>query len=255
MDEARAIRTGWVRFLMEGRERLSRLRRDADCESSTKLWGEEELRLFHSVARGDVACRGALSDDLDGATFVREITRIAEAGMAYVEGVGGRYDDGDGRRRPEEPLRYALDTFRGLLDLVGFTSRTVDAGMSPSSIRDGPLRVRERLGGGSPSTAASGGGTTLLDEVVAFRAAVRSAALGAIREKKDGGGSSGSDAANEKILRLCDGLRDEVFPKFGVEILDGRVVDKEDAVVDGSSGKRGWRHCSPRGSTTNKSEV
>jgi hypothetical protein len=256
MDEARAIRMGWVRFLMEGQERLARLQ-NVDYESSTRLWGDEELHLFHSVTRSDMACRGALLDDLDGSTFVREITRIAEVGMAYVEGVGGRYDDGDGQRRPEEPLRFALDTFRGLLDLVGFTSRTVDAGKSPSSIHDAPLCVKERLEGGSPSTpsaAASGSSSsTLLDEVVAFRAAVRSAALGAIRKKKEDGGSSGSDAAN-KILRLCDELRDDIFPKFGVEILDGKVVDKEDSVVDGSSSKRGWRHCSPRGSTTIKSE-
>jgi cysteinyl-tRNA synthetase len=256
MDEARAIRMGWVRFLMEGQERLARLQ-NVDYESSTRLWGDEELHLFHSVTRSDMACRGALLDDLDGSTFVREITRIAEVGMAYVEGVGGRYDDGDGQRRPEEPLRFALDTFRGLLDLVGFTSRTVDAGKSPSSIHDAPLCVKERLEGGSPSTpsavASGSSSSTLLDEVVAFRAAVRSAALGAIRKKKEDGGSSGSDAAN-KILRLCDELRDDIFPKFGVEILDGKVVDKEDSVVDGSSSKRGWRHCSPRGSTTIKSE-
>ena len=209
-------------------------------ESSTRLWGDEELQMFHSVTRSDMACRGALLDDLDGSTFVREISRIAETGLTYVEGVGGRYDDSDGPRRPEEPLRFVLDTFRGLLDLVGFTSRTVSAGMSLSlSTHDPP----------SSAMVAAGSSTALLDEVVAFRAAVRSAALGAIREKKEDGVRVGSDAAN-KILKLCDELRDDILPKFGVEILDGKVIDKKNVVVDDRSGKRGWRHCSPRGSRT-----
>jgi hypothetical protein len=108
-----------------------------------------------------------------------------------------------------------------------------------------------RLGGAPPSlaTAAVGGSTTLLDEIVAFRASVRSAALGDLRKIKEEGGSSGSDVSN-KILMLCDELRDDIFPKFGVEILDGKVIDKKG--VDGSSGKQGWRHCSPRGLTTTK---
>jgi hypothetical protein len=52
--EARAIRMGWVRFLMEGQEHLARLQND-DYESSTRLWGDEELHLFHSVTRSDMA--------------------------------------------------------------------------------------------------------------------------------------------------------------------------------------------------------
>ncbi len=66
MDEARAIRMGWVRFLMEGQERLARLQ-NVDYESSTRLWGDEELHLFHSITRSDMACCGALLDDLDRA--------------------------------------------------------------------------------------------------------------------------------------------------------------------------------------------
>ena len=265
MEEARAIRMSWVRFLMEGQRCLIRLQKSSwtvnddevvgnvNHETSTKCWGEEELRLFRSVTRSDVVCRGALLNDLDGSTFVREISRIAATGLVYVEGVGGRYDDGGGQRWPEEPLRFALDTLRGLLDLVGFTSRTIDAGVSMSSSTHdaAPMLGQVRLEGAPPSseTVAVGGGATLLDEIVAFRASVRSAALAGLRKNKEEGGSSASDAS-KKILTLCDGLRDDVFPKFGVEILDGKVVDKEGIEVDGSSGKRGWRHCSPRGSTT-----
>ena len=52
--EARAIRMGWVRFLMEGQERLARLQ-NVDYESSMRLWGDEELHLFHSITRSDMA--------------------------------------------------------------------------------------------------------------------------------------------------------------------------------------------------------
>ncbi|KAL3808681.1 hypothetical protein ACHAXA_009234 [Cyclostephanos tholiformis] len=248
MEEARAIRMGWVRFLVEGQESLVRLQKslrtvndddnhnvisNLNRNTSTKLWGDEELKLFRSVTRSDVACRGALLDDLDGSTFVREISHLAKTGLAYVEAVGGRYNDGDGQQRPEEPLRFTLDTFRGLLDLVGFTSRTVNAGMSLSSLtHNSPLFGQLRLGSEPPSSGmtAASGSTTLLDEIVAFRAFVRSAALSDIRKRKEKDGSSGPDAAN-KILLLCDELRDDVFPKFGVEILDGKVIDKEGAAA------------------------
>jgi len=75
-----------------------------------------------------------------------------------------------------------------------------------------------------------------VDETVAFRASVRSAALSVLRKKTDG-----VDSAKD-ILGLCDKLRDDTFPKLGIEILDGKVVEKND--VDSDS-NRGWRHCSP----------
>ena len=255
MAEARNIRMEWVHFLMEGQECLARLQKLSDTvndcggdaiiernhkASSTRLWGDEELQLFHSITGSDIACRKALLDDLNGTLFVREISRIVETGLAYVEGAGRNNDVGNDRNRPEEPLRFVLDTLRDLLGLVGFTPRTVNAGLSISlSTNNANQQSHEGVGSN----------TVLIDEVVAFRSAVRSAALGVIRKKSEEGDSSGLDAA-KKILFLCDDLRDDILPKFGLEVLDNKVSIEDESNL---ASRRGWRHCSPRDSaTTNK---
>jgi len=247
MEEARVIREKWVRFLMEGQECLERWNNmvdfhsgdDADAANhskSSRLWGEEDLQLFHTVTRCSMNCQRALLDDLDGSLFVKELIRIADVGMTYVQQVkiDGQNNKQLSKNRPEEPLRFVLDTFRGHLDLVGFTQRTVNAGISSGQ--------QQQIGALASSTS-----TSLLDEAVAFRAAVRSAALGAVRKKKD------SLEAVKEILKLCDELRDDTFPKLGVEILDGKVVVETNAEGDDVA-NRGWRHCSPRErvSKTNK---
>jgi len=223
MDEARVIREKWILFLIEGQECLDRLQSKDDnvtdtamISSSSRLWGDEELQLFHTVTQCSMTCRRALLDDLNGALFVKELTSIADTGLAYVEQVKmNRHTN----NRPEEPLRFVLDTLRGQLDLVGFTERTVDAGIST---RDS-------------DNSQQSTNSTLVDETVAFRASVRSAALSVLRKKTDG-----VDSAKD-ILGLCDKLRDDTFPKLGIEILDGKVVEKND---DSDSNMR-WRHCSP----------
>ena len=225
MEEARVIREKWIRFLMEGQECLDRLQSIDDdinvtdttmISSSSRLWGDEELQLFHTVTQCSMTCRRALLDDLDGALFVKQLTSIADTGLAYVEQVKMNSHTNN---RPEEPLRFVLDTLRGQLDLVGFTERTVNAGIST---RDSDSNHQ--------STNSS-----LVNETVAFRASVRSATLSVLRKKTDG-----VDSAKD-ILGLCDKLRDDTFPKLGIEILDGKVVEKN----DDSDSNRGWRHCSP----------
>ena len=245
MEEARAVREKWIRFLIEGQECLEKWMEESrlstyNCSvgstmanndmktsySSTRLWEDDDLSLFRTVALARVKCRAALMNDLDGATFVRELTHISETGLAYVHRAMLEYHSTKHRRRcqrPEEPLRFVLDCVRFQLDLVGFSPRTVNAGRGVSA----PANIS----------------TPLLDEAVVFRAAVRSIALNAIRHKEDGG----SIDALKDILGLCDKLRDDIFPTFGVEILDSKISMKEDG--DNSS-KGGWRHCPPRGSTT-----
>ena len=224
MEEARVIREKWIRFLMEGQECLDRLQSIDDdnnvtdttmISSSSRLWGDEELQLFHTVTQCSMTCRRALLDDLDGALFIKQLTSIADTGLAYVEQVKMNSHTNN---RPEEPLRFVLDTLRGQLDLVGFTERTVNAGISTQDSDNSQQSTN----------------STMVDETVAFRASVRSAALSVLRKKTDG-----VDSAKD-ILGLCDKLRDDTFPKLGIEILD--VVEKND---DDSYSNRGWRHCSP----------
>jgi len=221
MEEACVIREKWIRFLMEGQECLDRLQAIDNTtdtiSSSSRLWGDEELQMFHTVTQYSMTCRRALLDDLDGALFVKELTSIADTGLAYVKQVKMNSHTNN---RPEEPLRFVLDTLRGQLDLVGFTERTVNAGISTQDSDNNQQSTN----------------STMVDETVTFRASVRSAALSVLRKKTDG-----VDSAKD-ILGLCDKLRDDTFPKLGIEILDGKVVDKKD---DDGDSNRGWRHCSP----------
>jgi len=263
MVEARVVREKWIRFLMEGQECLERWNTLSmvdydDCpghdnnddgaaakanSTSTRLWGDGELQLFHTVTQCSMNCRKALLDDLDGTLFVKELTRIADTGLAYVQEVKmtGNGHSNSNHRPAEEPLRFVLDTLRGQLELVGFTQRTVNAGISSTQ------NESSSLGQQQPSTNNT---SLLLDEAVAFRAAVRSTALGAIRNNKKKKDDSDLDnsAALKEILGLCDELRDDTFPKLGVEILDGKVVanEKNGDEGGGDDANRGWRHCSPR---------
>lgn len=245
LEEARTVREKWVRFLIEGQECLDKWMEESRSSSfncggdptmanndinasysSTRLWKAEDLSLFRSVAKAKVKCQSALMEDLDGATFVRELTDIAETGLAYVRQAmhdeENQSTNGWLRLRPEEPLRFVLEFVRSQLDLVGFTPRTVSPGLGVAT----PTKI-------SPS---------ILDETVAFRAAVRSTALNAIRRKE----ARGNFDAIKDILGLCDELRDDIFPKYGFEIIDGKVAVKETGAL---GSKRGWRHCPPRGST------
>lgn len=242
MEEARAIRTKWVKFLMEGQQCLEELKKSSapvaiaalDCAdnltdkvfksstSSSKVWGEDELQLFNQVIRSTMKCRESLvglcsenngstrgSFDLDGASFVKELTMIADLGLTYVQGTNIHKKTPS---RPEEPLRFVLETFRRQLDLVGFTRHTVNAGISTDNVQ--------------------ASNTVLLDEIVVFRSAIRSATLNGMRT---------NDTMNtaKEVLKLCDELRDDILPSLGVELVDGKVGD-------GEGNKRTWRHCSPR---------
>ena len=134
------------------------------------------------------------------------------------------------------------------MELVGFTPRTVNAGISSAQDNISSLLGQQQQLSSAKNTAS------LLDEAVAFRAAVRSTALSAIQKnkktKKDDSSYLDNSAALKEILGLCDELRDDTFPKLGVEILDGKVKSDEEGVDDVN---RGWRHCSPRESKTVKS--
>lgn len=235
MDEARVIRTKWVKFLMEGQQCLDEWKTaenanhdfatdESASQQSTRVWGEDELQLFNQVTKAGMKCREALLGrcttsidgstkgrfDLDGSSFVEELTKLASIGLAYVQRTSVR------KPRPEEPLRLAIETFRRQLDLVGFTNYTVKAGISGTSEN------------------ASSSNADLLDEIAAFRSAIRSASLNGIRSKD-------TMAAAKEVLGLCDELRDDILPSLGVELLDGKVAK-------GVNSNRAWRRCSHRAS-------
>jgi len=241
MEEARVIRHKWIKFLIEGQECLDELRKKKKSSSSSiKIWGEDDLHLFHQVTQSSMKCHEALvgcytenddgstrgSFDLDGASFVKELTSIADMGLEYVQG-GHNHKKMSSSPRPEEPLRFALETFRRQLDLVGFTTYTVNAGVSTT---DGVAQASSEHH--NTSDAA------LLDEIAAFRSAIRATTINGMRSKDT------MNAAKE-VLRLCDELRDDILPPLGVELVDGKAVESIEGNNNDGGKRGGWRRCSP----------
>ena len=203
MDEAAAVRERIVRFLVEGTECLSRLE-DAGPSPvpSVRSWSDGEAALFRGVAEDAVRCREALADDLDGAAFLERLIGMVDAGMEYVQGLKAKGDDAV--RPAAEPLRFVLDAVRGQLELVGFSERTCDAGLTTNAATND--------GGGVTSVST----TALLDETASFRSSVRREALDAMKKE---GGRAPEDALLG-ILKMCDGLRDDALPRLGIRLED-----------------------------------
>ncbi|KAL7509883.1 hypothetical protein ACHAXN_011624 [Cyclotella atomus] len=239
MEEARVIRERWVRFLMEGQRWLDDLQSSCNELQSSRFWYPIDMELFQAVTDCRIKCHNALigrasidgekgSFDLNGAAFVKELTIIAENGLRYLDRAKA-----ESKSCPEEPLRFTISTLRELLALVGFTGKTYNAGIE--NYTSGQLGVEQ-------SNAAKE--RALIDEIVAFRAAVRASAINGIKNQ------DGASAAKE-VLRLCDELRDGIMPSHGVEILDRKFNSGEDTTV--AAGGGGWRSCSPRVNSDNKS--
>jgi cysteinyl-tRNA synthetase len=241
MEEARVIRERWVRFLMEGQRWLDDLQSSCNELQSSRFWYPIDMELFQAVTDCRIKCHNALigrasidgekgSFDLNGAAFVKELTIIAENGLRYLDRAKA-----ESKSCPEEPLRFTISTLRELLALVGFTGKTYNAGVE--NYTSGQLGVEQ-------SNAAKE--RALIDEIVAFRAAVRASAINGIKNE------DGASAAKE-VLRLCDELRDGIMPSHGVEILDRKFNSGEDTTAAAAAAGGGWRSCSPRVNSDNKS--
>lgn len=228
MEEARVIRDKWLLFLMEGQRLLDD---QLGKIQSIRMWHPKDNELFLMVTKSSISCYNALtghasadgdkgSFDLDGASFVKDITHIADEGLKYLEHAKANH-----KLCPAEPLKFTLSTMRELLSLVGFTDKTCTAGLKMAASRrhHGFFKTKKEI--------------ELIDAIVGFRAAVRFYAIDGIRNK------DGISAAKD-ILRLCDEVRDEVLPDLEVKILDG----KSDAEDEESFG--GWISCPPRDGST-----
>jgi len=146
--------------------------------------------------------------DIDGATYLQSVLSIAACGNGYIETrTPGHH--------PIEALRRVLSDLRNHLSLVGFSDRTVAAGVPPAE-EGGAVGVGEGA---------------VLDELWRFRNGVREAALKAVR---DGGrAEKGRDGQlAEEILGICDAVRDGGLPGIGVEMSDGSDTK--------------WKYCLPR---------
>lgn len=217
LNEAKVTREKLVRFLLEGERWI----RDSD-ETAPKRWSDQDHELLTLVNEAASSCNRAMVGlgseddntrdfDLDGSTFVEEMLRIVEAGNVRMSScsVGSV---------PVEPVRAAVVTLRDLLSLVGFSDATVRIGLEHSNDRQ-----RSHVVGGERG---------LIEELVRFRSAIRKAALSDIGDK------AATDNVRE-ILNLCDGIRKEVLPSMGLELLDEKVDDDSPAAA-------GWRFIVPK---------
>ena len=223
--EARTIRQKLVRFLIDGEDWIEKCR-DYEFSLGSKKWGDEDYEFLESAHRSQQRAEAALSDDLDGKTFLAELIRIAEHGNSHLT----RRTSLPPSPGPIEPLRAVVDIMRRMLSLVGFSDKTARVGM--------------RAYNGSYSSVGNvvGGEVALANVLARFRSTVRQLALEDARNK------CASENMNE-ILTLCDALRDDVLPEMGIEVSDGRSERGEQQEVSK------WRFCFPRSSNGDSNEA
>jgi cysteinyl-tRNA synthetase len=207
IDEARVIRQKMVRFLIDGEQWIGRSQ-----PAAAKKWQTQEHKLFQVAQEAHQNGVQALLNDIDGSTFVGELVRVSEMGNAYLNQTPSG---------PVEPMKAVLGTLRHLLSLVGFSEKTTQVGL------------KNWNNDNATTSPIVGGESALVEELVRFRSAVRQAAL------KDAQSKTASDNMKE-ILRICDQTRDTVFPAMGIELLDGKVLEDDEAAADN------WRFCLPR---------
>jgi cysteinyl-tRNA synthetase len=226
LTQARRTREQIVQVLLDGEDWLVRAEADA---LATKRLDARARDLLLAAQYASSRCVNALASDLDGPTYLKELSKLVAAANTYME------TDLSARSSPSEPLRNALAAIRKLLALVGFSDATCRAGLALGT------------GSASPSSRVVGGERALLDELCRFRSAVRNLAVPGVREKAPSPGSGDNPLAD--ILALCDDARERVFPALGVELLDDRIVSDAspphgDASIN--EGRVRWKYCVPR---------
>eukprot|EP00562_Extubocellulus_spinifer_P010820 CAMPEP_0178496010 /NCGR_PEP_ID=MMETSP0696-20121128/13876_1 /TAXON_ID=265572 /ORGANISM="Extubocellulus spinifer, Strain CCMP396" /LENGTH=783 /DNA_ID=CAMNT_0020124239 /DNA_START=27 /DNA_END=2378 /DNA_ORIENTATION=+ len=234
IEEARNIREKIVRFLFDGETWIHReMSRD---EMPTGKWNEEDVALSRATASCATSCRLALmgsSDakggfDFDGSAYLRALVELVEAATAYVKSSGDS-------ARPIEPLRGVMATLRQQLSIVGFTDKTVKAGIIS-------------IDNGSTGGHVKGNEKAIIDELVGFRSRVRLSALAGAKDRDP----EALENTIKELLASCDELRDKFLPGIGVELLD---TTTQDASPRSSKEAGRWRYCMPRnGDKANKKE-
>ena len=226
IQEASHIRQKIVRFLIDGEDWVQRI--SSGKYLPTGHWNEGDVSLSNAAASCAASCRHALAGsidtkggfDLDGAAYLHSIVKLAETGTAYISSC----DDGN---RPVEPMRIVLDTLRKQLSIMGFTDRTVRAGIVTHNDNN------------ASSGNVKGGEEALIEELCAFRSNVRLAAITALKQEEEKSGDA-TDSSLKDLLGVCDHIRNISLPSLGVEILDSAVQNSD----KGSVGR--WRYCVPR---------
>jgi cysteinyl-tRNA synthetase len=249
LRQAKRTREKLVQFLVQAGIWLSSARSLSSSSSAELFAGQPPTQKWTDLDRALLTCakdetargmRGIMTD-LDGATLVAAMARIADEGLAYLTRAPATGSGG-------EAVRAAVDSLRTLLSRVGFSDVTCRAGLAEAqqyipamgvdhgdNSNDFGLLHPERSVGGSQQPRA------LVEELVRFRSAVRELTLQGLRS-----GSAGDDSSSlhDAILKKCDALRDVVLPSMGVELMDGKAEAPEGEWHE--KGGSVWRVCLPR---------
>jgi cysteinyl-tRNA synthetase len=228
IEHARIQRERIVQLLLDGEEWL---RRGASFPFATKRLDDDGHQLLALALHTTPRCLDALTSDLDGPQYLRDLSSLVGATKKYIEA------DSSARSRPSEPVYAAVSTIRNLLSLVGFSDVTIRAGLSDTNVS-------------IPSSNVVGGERALMEELSRFRASIRNLAVDGIRSSSETPSQSSLSDCLSQILAVCDDTRDRVLPSLGVEVFD-RPVPVEDAgdEPDGD-GTTQWRYCVPRTPTS-----
>ena len=170
--------------------------------SDVKLWSDQDVELHKLSIEAKRNCVLALQSDFNGPKFLSEMMRIIEAGNTFFARSGGSVEAG----------RTALRIVRELLRLVGFSDKTVDAGLSHSVVHSKESRTNNGI----------------VDKLVSLRSRIRNIALH----------QTSSVKASNELLELCDEVRESLLEQ-GVEIMDSQSGESD-----------GWRPCLPKSYNT-----
>jgi cysteinyl-tRNA synthetase len=233
MKEAGNVRRKIVNFLLQGEEWLLRCDEADPAGESSRKWSDDDFQ-FHTLANNAVAkCHGALRSDLDGSTYVEQLVLISERGRAFLNNQPTAVTNGYAASATE-PIRFALQSVRSLLSLVGFTDATCGIGLKESHTAHSAGMEGQNIP------------RALIQELARFRSAVRRAAI------EDHKNQANEPTANMKlILKLCDQARDEIFPALGVELIDTGTGMDSDSSEHGDD----WRFCAPRNAVSKMNAV
>jgi len=170
---------------------------------------------------------------LDGTVFVQELINLVELGQKYY---CPSFEEGNANTN-RDPMRHCVSSLRKLLSLVGFTDKTVKAGIIPLSSEES--NYNDSNHGTNNSTKY------LIEELVQFRSTVRKIALTEKDPDKD-----------HLLLKLCDELREINLPSIGLEIFDTTLDDDKEEPQKAK--QKSWRYCLPKtkkiSSSLNKEE-
>jgi cysteinyl-tRNA synthetase len=174
-------------------------------------WGASEAALADAASAARAGVARALADDCDTPAALAALRTLATALRRYAAADAPQ---------PYAAL-HAASALREPLEVFGFSDHVLPLVPLGLSDGDGDATTAAQAQAQAGAPAAMDG--ELLEATLAFRAAVRDAALAQARDR---GAPAEARAAAQRVLALCDGLRDGILRRRGVRSADGVASDR-----------------------------